>query len=265
MFTGKKRDGDGRMKRQKPLNPKKGDSGSGKPNRTEQRLRAQKEAIEAKLVAIERAKAPPTAQATRTAACEKPAEDTKNFGDQRVVIKFFYEMFGSPPEEDWSGRYGTIQRIRARFMDFPPKADCVYRTLKRLAEGDEDIASKPKSGGGMSKMSEDEDLLVGLLACRGFSQPMALQYLNLQRLECAERAGEDYDPVSLTTLRRAEIRVQLLRRKRRSQKAGSVDLDSTWAVASLAQSEQIQGQFQAGAKLQGEAAPQSPPPVAVNL
>ena len=90
MFTGKKRDGDGRMKRQKPLNPKKGDSGSGKPNRTEQRLRAQKEAIEAKLVAIERAKAPPTAQATRTAAREKPAEDTKNFGDQRVVIKFFY-------------------------------------------------------------------------------------------------------------------------------------------------------------------------------
>ena len=48
VFKSKKRDGDGSKKT--PLNPKKGDSN--KPDRTEQRLHAQKEAIEAKLAAI---------------------------------------------------------------------------------------------------------------------------------------------------------------------------------------------------------------------
>ena len=28
---------------------------------------------------------------------------TKNYADQRVTIKFFYEAFGSPPEEEWGG------------------------------------------------------------------------------------------------------------------------------------------------------------------
>ena len=226
---------------------------SGVPDRTEQRLRAQKEAIEAKLAAIERAKAPQTAQATRTAAREELEEDVvvKDFGDQRVAIKFFFEMFGSPPEDEWKHRYGTISRIRQRMAGCAPHKDTVYRTLKRLSEGDEDIASKPHSGGGVPTLSSDEDLLVGLLACRGFSQPMALQFLNLQRME----HDPPLEPVSLRTLRRAEARVQLLRRKRRSQKAGSTDEDSAWCKASLAQSEQLQRQFKAGAALEAEAAP----------
>ena len=31
---------------------------------------------------------------------------------QRVTIKFFYELLGSPPEEDWDQRDGTIAWIR---------------------------------------------------------------------------------------------------------------------------------------------------------
>ena len=234
---------------------KKYERSHGDEERTEQRLLAQKEAIEAKLAAIKAAKIPQTVLAARTAARDNTSEDdavAKDYGDQRVVIKFFYEQFGSPAEADWKGRYGTISRIRSRMGDCAPKPDTVERTLKRLVAGDEEIASKPQSGGGTSLLSADEDILVGLLACRGFSQPMALQFLNLQRYEVG------LQPVSLRTLRRAEARVQLLRRKRRSQKSGSVDLESTWALASLAQSVQLLAQFKAGAALRGEARPAIP-------
>eukprot|EP00966_Prymnesium_polylepis_P302864 6996677-Prymnesium_polylepis.1 len=72
------------------------------------------------------------------------------------------------------------------------------------------------------------------------------------------------DPVSLRSLRRAEARVQLLRRKRRSQNAGSVDLDSCWTKASLAQSEQLQVQFEAGARGGVEPTPPSPTQAAMD-
>ena len=141
----------------------------------------------------------------------------------------------------------------------PRQTPCTVRSCDSMLVM-KDIASKPHSGGGVSVMSSEEDLLVGLLACKGFSQTMALQFLNLQRYE----HDPPLEPVSLRSLRRAEARVQLIRRKRRSQKAGSVDLESDWAVASLAQSVQLQGQFKAGAELQGEAAP-APLPTATPL
>lgn len=243
---------------------KKHERSHGDEDRTEQRLLAQREAIDAKLAKINAAKTPQTElQARKQAQASSPEEPvTKDYGDQRVVIKFWYEHFGSPPEDEWKQRYGTISRIRSRMEGCAPTPDTVYRTLKRLAEGDEDIASKPGSGGGESKMSADEDLLVGLLACRGFSQPMALQYLNLKRLEAVNHDPDKYDPVSLSTLKRAEARVQLLRRKRRSQKAGSVDLESDWAKASLAQSLQLKAQFEAGARGGVEPPPPSPTPAA---
>ena len=233
------------------------------PDKSLRFYQARMEADAAKIAAIKAAKAPVTARHTSFVELEQDEEakaEQKNYGDQRVVIKFFYEQFGSPPEEEWMGKYGTVWRIRQRMADSAAKADTVYRTLSRLNEGDEDISSKPiNGGGGVSVMSADEDLLVGLLACKGFSQTMALHFLNLQRYEQYEKP-----PVSLRTLRCAEARVQLIRRKRRSQKAGSIDLESDWAVASLAQSVQFQGQFKAGAELQGEAAP-APLPTAMPL
>ena len=85
------------------------------PDRQEHILEARIEADKAKLAAIRAAKSPATVQATRTAAQHEPKEAVvKDFGDQRVVIKFWYEQFGSPPEEHWKQRYGTISRIRSR-------------------------------------------------------------------------------------------------------------------------------------------------------
>lgn len=168
------------------------------PDQSEHFYRARMESDAAKLAAIMAAKSPATAQAKRTShsSCveleqdDEAEKEQKNFGDQRVVIKFFYEHFNSPPEAEWKGVHGTISRIRSRMGDAAPCKETVFRTLTRLADGDEDITSKPGGGGGQSKMSADEDVLVGLLACRGFSQPMALQYLNLQRYERDPGAAE---------------------------------------------------------------------------
>ena len=189
------------------------------------------------------------------AAASVAAPCDKDLGDQRVVIKFFYEQLGSPPEEDWAGHYGTIGQIRLRMGDAAPEARTVQRTLKRLLDGDEDIASKPSGPGAKPSLSEEEDLLVGLLATKGFSQPMALQLLNLERFE------KGLEPVSLRSLQRAEARVQLMRRKRRSRKAGSTDLEGAWAKASLNQSVQFDGQLTLGYEAeQYEAWRGNPPP-----
>ena len=109
---------------------------------TESRIVARMEADAAKLAAIRAAKAPATAQASRTShssgiELEQDEEAEAEQSDQRVVIKFFYEHLGSPPEEEWKGRYGTVSRIRLRMGDAAPTPDTVYRTLVRLNAGDE--------------------------------------------------------------------------------------------------------------------------------
>ena len=224
------------------------------------RLDAEAAIIDAKLAAIAAKKnhfMPTTVQATRTQNGAEPIR--KDFGDQRVVIKFFYEALGSPPKDAWAGRYGTIGQIRLRMGDCAPESRTVERTLIRLSEDDDDIAARAPQGHMASNMDADEDILVGLLACRGFSQTMALTLLNMERAEC----DPPREPVSLRTLRRAEARVQLIRRKRRSQKSGSTDIEDVWSTASLAQSIQLQGQFRA-ALLRGQAAaPASPTPATV--
>ena len=50
-------------------------------------------------------------------------------------------------------------------------------------------------------------------------------------------------------IRDAEERVQLIRRRRRSKKSGSSDLESAWCKASLAFTLQVQMQLRAGAEL----------------
>ena len=70
---------------------------------------------------------------------------------QRVTIKFFYELLGSPPEEDWDQRDGTIAWIRrlmvpkelgSRLGGTAPWPATVRRTLVRLQNGDDDIAAR---------------------------------------------------------------------------------------------------------------------------
>ena len=47
----------------------------------------------------------------------------------------------------------------------------VYRTLVRIAEGDEDIQASTRGGVGRPRtLSEADDLYIGLLLCDGYSQ-----------------------------------------------------------------------------------------------
>lgn len=112
------------------------------PDRQEHILVARIEADQAKLAAIRAAKTPKTEAAKRAESRIEPDESVaKNYGDQRVVIKFFYEQMHSPPKEEWKQRYGTISRIRLLMGDSAPKPETVERTLERLVAGEEDIAS----------------------------------------------------------------------------------------------------------------------------
>ena len=242
--------------------PSKDKAGDKNPEKSLEFYLARMEHDAAKVAAINASRIPATEQAKRVAArTEEDAEEdpsTYDLGDQRVVIKFYYDQMGRPDERHWKGRYGTISRIKLRMGDCMPDKRTVERTLLRIRNGDEDVAVKPKGGGEAPAMSSDEDVLVGLLACRGLSQAMALLYLNIQRYE------NGMEPVTRSTLQSAEARAQLIRRKRRSQKSGSVDPDSAWAIASLNQSKQLSAQFEAGAAREGEAAP-PPPPVVVAM
>ena len=191
--------GTSRRKSQANGYPQKVKAGDKKdPGWSEQFYLSRMEHDAAKLAAIRLARIPATEQATRVAArTEEDAEEdsgTRDFGDQRVVIKFYYDMLGRPDERHWQGRYGTISRIRVRMGDCAPEYRTVRRTLLRLKNGDEDVAAQPTSGGSAPAMSSDEDVLVGLLACRGLSQTMALLYLNIQRYE------NGMEPVSRSTL-----------------------------------------------------------------
>ena len=112
-----------------------------------------------------------------------------------MMIQYWYERLHSPPEEDWDGRYGTIAWIRRLMAPkevegaIAPWPATVQRTLERLAEGDDDIAAKVvgEGSGSAPSLSREEDLLVGLLATQGFSQRMAVEYLNRER----EARGEE--------------------------------------------------------------------------
>ena len=89
--------------------------------------------------------APKTAQNShRSESRISPAEDSgdehepPSEADMRVVIKVLYQMAGSPPEEDWGERDGTIAHIRHTMESFSssiPSRQMVRRTLSRLAAG----------------------------------------------------------------------------------------------------------------------------------
>eukprot|EP00966_Prymnesium_polylepis_P320025 7376419-Prymnesium_polylepis.5 len=90
------------------------------------------------------------------------------------------------------------------------------------------------------ELTHEDDLLVGLMLVEGLSQATAIEMLN------NERTAKGLEPLSVKAVRDAEERIELVRRRRRSTKAGSNDEDSDWAKACLAQSLQWQDQLRRG-------------------
>ena len=87
-------------------------------------------------------------------------------------------------------------------------------------------------------MCKEEDMYIGNLVCDGHSQRAVTRMVN------EERRAEGQKTLDRKTVRRAEQRVQLVRRKRPKTKAGSTDLEGAWAQASLAQSLQFKDQLE---------------------
>eukprot|EP00966_Prymnesium_polylepis_P331101 7386676-Prymnesium_polylepis.1 len=169
------------------------------------------------------------------------AEFKPTDSDKRVVVKFYYERLGCPPEEDWDSYDGTIARIRRDIGKGAPCPASVRNTLLRLVDGDEDIAASRRGGNGRQRtLSEEDDLYIGLLACEGHSQRTVTLLMN------AERKAKGQPLVDRKQIRDAEQRVEVWRRRRQKHKSGSADVDSDWAKASKALCIQLRGQFRAG-------------------
>eukprot|EP00966_Prymnesium_polylepis_P181963 4215107-Prymnesium_polylepis.1 len=117
-----------------------------------------------------------------------------------------------------------------------PGSATVRRTLERIQDEDQDLRVRQNFGRSRT-LSHEDDLLVGLMLVEGWSQQTATDMLN------AERAAQGLEPVSKHQIRDAEQRVELVRRRRRSTKAGSVDEESEWAQACLNQSVQWKDQL----------------------
>ena len=154
-------------------------AGSKNPNLTLHRAIARRDAAQAVIDRLTNAnssgQSPQTAQPTqRHQSASDPETEhvhTPDDSEKRVVVKFFFEQLGCPPEEDWSGRYGTIALIRQRMGSSAPCPATVRRTLLRLVEGDEDVAATRRGGTGRPRaLTEVDDLYIGLLACEGMSQ-----------------------------------------------------------------------------------------------
>ena len=65
-------------------------------------------------------------QSPRTGAAEA-TEHEPGDAEKRIVIKFFFEMYGSPAEEEWGRRDGVISVIRRRMGTSAPSVQMVRR------------------------------------------------------------------------------------------------------------------------------------------
>ena len=87
---------------------------------------------------------------------DNESEHTPSEADMRVVIKVLYQLAGSPPEEDWGERDGTIAHIRHTMESLSsssiPSRQMVRRTLTRLAAGDMDVAASNRGGTGRGRL-----------------------------------------------------------------------------------------------------------------
>ena len=95
------------------------------------------------------------------------------------MVKFFWQQLGKPTDpEEWKHRNGVISVIRRRMGAGAPAVATVERTLKRLAEDEDDELSRNTGGGRQRTFSHEDDLYVGLLICEGHSQRSATFLIN---------------------------------------------------------------------------------------
>ena len=122
--------------RKPPKQTRKQKQGNKNPRLREHALLARIKRDTAELAALRSGNETPAKQ--KAARTETPRTEVtitrEEEGDRRVVIKFFYNYLGQPPEEDWGGKGGAIAAIRRFMGENAPWPATVRRMLERLQD-----------------------------------------------------------------------------------------------------------------------------------
>lgn len=142
---------------------------------------------------------------------------------RRATIQTLYIALGSPEEEDWDGRGGTVANIRYLMGSESPQPRHVRVTLEWIAEqgADFDPMSRPSNCGPKRKLDEGETLAAAKYMADGYSHRGTMLEINVLRAE------EGKDPVCKGVIQDVKNHVDTRKRNRRRQKAGTHDEDST--------------------------------------
>lgn len=159
---------------------------------------------------------------------------------KRSTIHYFYMMLNEPSELEWDGAGGTVLQIRDTML--LPRGEkhtkTIRRTLRAICSGEDYDASA--HGPRESKehlMSEAEKRIAADCLIDGMGQWQAMHHVNVWR------ARRKLLPVSRSTVRDDAFSLGLVKFRRCTTAMGSTDVDSAWAVARLAQAQQLQTQL----------------------
>ena len=159
---------------------------------------------------------------------------------KRSTIHYFYMMLNEPSELEWDGAGGTVLQIRDTML--LPRGEkhtkTIRRTLRAICSGEDYDASA--HGPRESKehlMSEAEKRIAADGLIEAWASGQAMHHVNVWR------ARRKLLPVSRSTVRDGAFSLGLVKFRRCTTAMGSTDVDSAWAVARLAQAQQLQTQL----------------------
>ena len=146
----------------------------------------------------------------------------------------FVEM-GSPPEDKWSGPGGVLAEIR-KLLGWHYNRDVApIRTLLRRHLNDEPLV-KPRAGR-PAKLTQGEALIGADCLESGKGRGQAAHQVS------AWRQLQGKSAVSEKAVRTGFKRLDGVTQRRGTDGTGSRDVESAWALASLAQAEQFTSQI----------------------
>ena len=182
---------------------------------------------------------------------ESVAADRNTWGEgmaesRRGAIRYLFEAaLGAPSEDEWDGPTGAIKEICDRLSIPKGSRPLVKKVLKDILKAQKDgyyynAAAPDHQAGRFARIQDDttEAKLVCDALGAGISVGKTTALLNATLLT----AGRE--PVSFSAVQRFKRESPYLRsHKRGTRKSGSMDANSPWCRASLAQCEQLLERF----------------------
>ena len=168
---------------------------------------------------------------------------------RRTTISFFYHHhFGSPPETEWDGRGGVLHQIMRRVGIPDGSRNETRKVMEEVAEcqaNGEEYDGSGKYKGRNFKINRDlpeaKVIYVAMQAGVGITETTVM--VNQFR----EEKSEDNEPISWTAVKNFIHSCKCMKLgKRRTKKSGKEDDATPWALARLAQAQQLKTQLEIG-------------------